>query len=140
MPAINELKRELDSIDFVYSEQELNGAETLIIYFPLEEFNISVGVGIFIREEKNIYDVFFMNLLQGDLESGKKSRILEICNEFNIQSDYEKMYIQENNSLVIRHAGSLDGFNARWLLGNILHTIDRLNNYYLAQIFGVRWS
>ena len=60
--------------------------------------------------------------------------------DFIATSANEKMYIQENNSLVIRHAGSLDGFNARWLLGNIFHTIDRLNNYYLAQIFGVRWS
>lgn len=59
MSAINELKRELDSIKFLYEEMELNGAETLIIDFPLEAFNIAVAVGIFIREEKNIFDVFF---------------------------------------------------------------------------------
>lgn len=79
-----------------------------------------------------------MNIIQGDMNSRKKSRILEICNDFNIQSDYEKMYIQENNSLVIRHAGSLEGFNAYWVLGNILRTIDRLNNSYLEQILDAR--
>lgn len=140
MSAINELKRELDSINFFYEERELNGAETLIIEFPLEAFNISVAVGIFIREEKNIFDVFFMNIMKGDLDSNKKSRILEICNDFNIQSDYEKMFIQENNTLVIRHAGTLDGFSARWVLSNIFHTIDQLNTCYLEQILGVRWS
>ena len=140
MSAINELKRELDSINFFYEERELNGAETLIIECPLEAFNISVAVGIFIREEKNIFDVFFMNIMKGDLDSNKKSRILEICNDFNIQSDYEKMFIQENNTLVIRHAGTLDGFSARWVLSNIFHTIDQLNTCYLEQILGVRWS
>ncbi|MDU4756658.1 MAG: YbjN domain-containing protein [Veillonella sp.] len=138
MSAINQMKKELDAINFFYDERELNGAETLIIPFPLETFNITVTVGIFIREEKKIFDVFFMNIIQGDMNSSKKSRILEICNDFNIQSDYEKMYIQENNSLVIRHAGSLEGFNAYWVLGNILRTIDRLNNSYLEQILDAR--
>lgn len=138
MSAINQMKKELDAINFFYDERELNGAETLIIPFPLETFNITVTVGIFIREEKKIFDVFFMNIIQGDMNSRKKSRILEICNDFNIQSDYEKMYIQENNSLVNRHAGSLEGFNAYWVLGNILRTIDRLNNSYLEQILDAR--
>ena len=60
MSAINQMKKELDAINFFYDERELNGAETLIIPFPLETFNITVTVGIFIREEKKIFDVFFM--------------------------------------------------------------------------------
>lgn len=50
------------------------------------------------------------------------------------------MFIQENNTLVIRHAGSLDGFSARWVLSNIFHIIDQLNKCYLEQILGVKWS
>lgn len=49
MSAINQMKKELDAINFFYDERELNGAETLIIPFPLETFNITVTVGIFIR-------------------------------------------------------------------------------------------
>lgn len=59
MSAINQMKKELDAINFFYDERELNGAETLIIPFPLETFNITVTVGIFIRKRRRFLMYFY---------------------------------------------------------------------------------
>lgn len=138
MSAINDMKKELDKYKIIYEQMPLNGADTLIIKLPFKKYHISLTIGIFFREEKKIYDLYFLNILILDDES-KRDKILDICNEFNMESDYEKMFLDPNNTIVIRHAGTLTNFSPEWLMGGISGTIIRLDDY-LEKLLAIRWA
>ena len=128
MNAYEITKKKLTELDIHYNSEELESSNVVFLNQAIGDSGIKV------------IDLYIQNFASVDIGTSQVTRMIEICNEFNREIGYAKMYVDEDGKVIVQLKKDYVEFDVEELIGWVAVLFDILEKDYITRMMKIKWS
>lgn len=140
MNAYEITKKKLTELDIHYNFEELESSNVVFLNQAIGDSGIQGGILIFFPKNSKVIDLYIQNFASVDIGTSQVTRMIEICNEFNREIGYAKMYVDEDGKVIVQLKKDYVEFDVEELIGWVAVLFDILEKDYITRMMKIKWS
>lgn len=140
MNAYETTKKQLTELNIRYNSEELEDVNVVFFNHSIGDSGVQGGVFIFFPKDSKVFDLCIQNFASVEIGTSQVTRMIEICNEFNRNVKYAKMYVEEDGAVIVRLKKDYQVFDVDELIGAIIALLDILEKDYITRLMKIKWS
>ena len=140
MNAYEITKKKLTELDIHYNSEELERSNVIFLNQSIGDSGVQGGILIFFAKDSKVFDLYIQNFASVEIGTSQVTRMIEICNEFNRDVGYAKMYVDEDGKVRVQLKKDYEEFDVEDLIGWVALLLEILEKDYITRLMKVKWS
>ena len=140
MSAYDVMKEFLDKLEVRYDGFKQDDTSYIVVRESIGDTGVISRVLIFFYDKRNTFDILIDNIAKVEPGTSQVTQMLEVCNDFNRETSYVKMYVRDEGEVVAQITKGYEEFDPDDVISAASVVLDIIKKDYINRFMKIKWA